>query len=85
MPLGHGRIFIDLVCELGVVLHSRPDEPRDDAEVGSRLVDVAATCAKRGHDLVNVEPGANDERLATASSPLAEPDERVTLEPDGFA
>ena len=75
--LGHGRIFIDLVCELGVVLHSRPDEPRDDAEVGSRLVDVAATCAKGSHDLVNVEPGAKDERLATASSPLVEPDQGI--------
>src|SRR6266550_3111911 len=66
--------------ELSVVLHSRPDEPRGDAEVGGCLIDVAAICAQCGHDLVNVEPGADDERLATPSRPSAEPDHRVALE-----
>src|SRR5437879_4652327 len=63
----------------------RSDEPGGDAEVGGCFVDVAATGAQCGHDLVHIEPGTNDERLATAGHPSAEPDERVALEADGFA
>src|SRR5437588_12653339 len=67
--LGHRRTLIDLVCELRAVVHRCPDEPRDAAEVGSRVFDVAATCPPGGHDLMDVEPSAGDEPLAPQARP----------------
>jgi hypothetical protein len=62
-PRCPGRVVVHLVREVGVVRDGRAHLLRRDAQVGGGSIDLAVVAAQRCDELVNVEPGPDQERL----------------------
>ena len=82
---GDGGVLIDLICKLGVVLKGSARQPRRDLQVTGGFIDIASRSAKRGHRLVDKEPGTDNKWLAAPGGTFMESDQRMALEPDCFA
>src|SRR5207247_5411372 len=74
---GDRRVLVDLFREVSVIVNSRADQARVDAQIPRRFVGVASSGSDGGNHVMDVQPRAHDQRLAPAGGALADPDERM--------